>query len=66
MNDPLTFSYASQQKYFINIQWHKEKTFKHECNTMKINNINKQCQDVDVAEIIHKQMYFNQNNDVFM
>ena len=25
---PLTFGCASLQKYFFNIQWHKEKTFK--------------------------------------
>ena len=24
-----TFHYTSLQKYFVNNQWHKEKTFKH-------------------------------------
>ena len=38
---PMTFGYPSQQKYFFNIQWHKEKTFKHQNNnnTIKINAI---------------------------
>ena len=44
INDPLTSGYASLQKYFFNIQWHQEKTFKHlfilkkkpNCNTIKI------------------------------
>ena len=58
----LNFGYASLQKYFSNIQWHKEKTYEHLFilsnllwyNQNQSNTVNKQCSlDLEVAHYVY-------------